>query len=80
MKILTPFFVISIVSIIYSLYLFIIDTTGWGALAAFYIGIVGIVLFFIDMLIKLFKLTYIRIALVQSFLIMLVFFVYSIIY
>lgn len=47
-RFLTPFFILTITTIVYCVYIWIVDETGWGTFLTIYLGIFAIVIFAID--------------------------------
>jgi hypothetical protein len=75
-RLFTPFFIIAIAAILFCIYLLLIDETGWGALAAVYIGILAIVTFLIDLFLKKTKIGLGKIYVIQLTIICVIGFIY----
>ena len=72
----TPFLIIAIAAILFCVYLIFMDETGWGTFAAIYIGILAIITFLIDLLLKKAKIGLGKIFFVQLAIISVVCFIY----
>ena len=74
---ITPFLILAIVSLIYSIYILITDGQGWGLLVVFALTGIAIAFFIVDLLLKKFILSWKKILWIESGILLILFGLYQ---